>query len=343
METSSYETAGASDQIQGPMAASSGVVPGLGRLTEVPPREVWPHEAHHFTPWLLGNVDVLSELLGMDLVLEVAEHPVGGFSLDLKGYDGSTGETVIVENQLEVSDHTHLGQIITYAAGTDPTTIVWVTTGFRPEHRAAIDWLNERTDENTRVFGVVIRVVRIGESTPAPAFELVAQPNDWNKIVKKATARTNPELSQRGATYQEFWEVVTAKVSPEHPSWVRKSPSTGSYYDTHFGVPGVVGPLGWTRDGLVSQIYMLANDPALAQTRFQTLFDSRKHFEEILGETPVWDPMENRKATRVSLVSAYTDIEDRAAWPDMIDWLIDSQVRLRTAWNAVAETAGAVI
>ena len=104
----------------------SRTTPSLGRLSTVAARQVWPHEARDFTPWLLNNVDVLSDLLGMDLVLERAEHPVGGFSLDLKGYDEATGGAVIVENQLETSDHTHLGQIITYAAGTDPTTIVWV-------------------------------------------------------------------------------------------------------------------------------------------------------------------------------------------------------------------------
>lgn len=137
--------------------------PSLGRLRRVPPREVWPHEARDFTPWLLENVDVLSDLLGMELVLDVAEHPVGGFSLDLLGRDETTGRVVIVENQLDVSDHTHLGQILTYAAGTNPATIVWITTGFRPEHRAALDWLNERTDEETRFFGVEIEVVQIDD------------------------------------------------------------------------------------------------------------------------------------------------------------------------------------
>ncbi|AXY53332.1 hypothetical protein YT1_3937 [Rhodococcus ruber] len=165
---------------------------------------IWPHEAIDFTPWLLQNVDVLSDLLGMDLVLAAAEHPVGDFSLDLKGYDEATGEVVIVENQLEQSDHTHLGQIITYAAGTDPTTIVWVTTGFRPEHRAAIDWLNQRTDENTRVFGVVIQVVQIGDSQPAPNFDLVVQPNDWEKQVRQAASPRAGEASARVRRYREF-------------------------------------------------------------------------------------------------------------------------------------------
>ena len=162
--------------------------PNLGRLTTVLPRDVWTHEALNFTPWLLQNVDVLSDLLGMDLELQVAEHPVGDFSLDLLGRDASDDSVVIVENQLEQSDHGHLGQILTYAAGTNPKTIVWIATGFRPEHRAALDWLNEHTDPDTRFFGVEIGVVRIGDSSPAPNFRLVAEPNDWEKQVKAATA-----------------------------------------------------------------------------------------------------------------------------------------------------------
>ena len=193
----------------------------LGRLTSVPPREVWPDEARDFTPWLLQNVDVLSDLIGMDLVLESAEHPVGGFSLDLIGYDEASGGAVIVENQLEQSDHLHLGQIITYAAGTDPTTIVWVATAFRSEHRAAIDWLNQRTDERTRVFGVVIHVARIGDSLFAPNFELVAQPNDWEKQVKQASAVAMTGQSGKALIYREFWEFALDRIRAEQPSWTR--------------------------------------------------------------------------------------------------------------------------
>lgn len=156
----------------------------LGRLSPIPARQVWPHEAADFTPWLLANADVLSDALGMDLELEAAEHPVGGFSLDLIGTDRTGGGRVIVENQLDVSDHNHLGQILTYAGGTDPTHIVWVAPAFREEHRAAMEWLNERTDSNTRFFAVQVDVVRIGDSEPAPLLTLVVRPNDWGKAVK---------------------------------------------------------------------------------------------------------------------------------------------------------------
>lgn len=117
---------------------------GLGRLEPVDPRDVWPSEAHDFTPWLLANAQALSEAVGMDLDLEAAEHPIGGFSLDLIGVDTATGGRVIVENQLEASDHSHLGQILTYAGGTQPENVLWLATSFREEHRAALEWLNER-------------------------------------------------------------------------------------------------------------------------------------------------------------------------------------------------------
>lgn len=303
----------------------------LGRLAAVAPREVWPHEAHDFTPWLLANVDVLSDLLGMDLELTAAEHPVGNFSLDLIGQDTSTGERVIVENQLEVSDHTHLGQIITYAAGTDPTTIVWITTGFRPEHRAAIDWLNERTDENTRVFGVVINVVRIGESPAAPNFELVAQPNDWEKVVRR-TAASATGVSEKALLFEEFWNQFTAAARAQDKPWIAGRAGTrGPSLDVRTEVPTQLICLWFLRDGLTAQLYWNSPDPAANQAPFDLLEQRRAEFEALVDGEPTWDPMPGRKATRVVFSSPFTDASDREQWPAMNDWLIRQQDSIRDA------------
>lgn len=173
----------------------------LGRLTTVPLREVWPHEAYDFTRWLLANPDPLADVLGMQLELRAAEHRVGGFSLDLMGVDLATNRTVIVENQLETSDHSHLGQILTYAGGTNPQTIVWCAPAFREEHRAALDWLNEHTDEDTRFFAVEISAVRIGESAPAPY-----SPWPCNPITgaRRFTSAPHPDSSARGPYTPNF-------------------------------------------------------------------------------------------------------------------------------------------
>lgn len=313
----------------------------LGRLAVVPARDVWRHEALDFTPWLLQNVDVLSDLLGMDLVLEGAEHPVGGFSLDLIGHDEATGETVIVENQLETSDHTHLGQIITYAAGTEPTTIVWITTGFRPEHRAAIDWLNQRTDDRTRVFGVAINVVRIGDSEPAPNFELVAQPNDWEKQVKKATAAAG--TSEKSALFAEFWEGVLEKIRASNPMWTRAKTSNQSFVDCGLGTSGIVVSMCWYKSGLVEQVYFNHQDGALNLARFEWLYERRETFEAALGEPLEWDEMSGRKGARIMLQSPFTDLTDRPQWATATDWLISKQSLLRKAYAAVGGVDGASV
>lgn len=313
--------------------------PSLGRLQIVPPRAIWPHEAIDFTPWLLQNVDVLSDLLGMDLVLDAAEHPVGDFSLDLKGYDETTGEVVIVENQLEQSDHTHLGQIITYAAGTDPTTIVWVTTGFRPEHRAAIDWLNQRTDENTRVFGVVIQVVQIGDSQPAPNFDLVVQPNDWEKQVRQATSPRTGEASARVRRYREFWEATLNRIRVEYPAWTRARTSNQSWFNTSVGLGGVVLSMAWVSGSLVAQLYFESPDADLNQARFDWLHERREEFEAVLGAAAVWDQMSGRKAARIVVTSPFDDVDDVESWPETTTWLIDHQIRLREALAKVGGVA----
>lgn len=208
----------------------------IGRLNSVPAREVWRHEALDFTPWLLDNADVLSEVLGLDLELETAEHPVGDFSLDLIGRDRLSGDLVIVENQLEQSDHTHLGQIMTYAGGTDASHVVWVAPSFRPEHRRALEWLNERTDETTRFFAVEVKVVRIGDSPYAPLLSLAVQPNDWGKQVRtKAVQQSGSTWSATDlmpAVREETTSQVADAIGALLTAHEALGPGAGFYYGT---------------------------------------------------------------------------------------------------------------
>lgn len=310
--------------------------PTLGRLTPVPPREVWPHEAHNFTPWLLNNVDVLSDLLGMELALDVAEHPVGGFSLDLMGRDETTGQVVIVENQLETSDHGHLGQILTYAAGTDPTTIVWIAAAFRPEHRAAVDWLNARTDEDTRFFAVELGVVRIGASDPAPSFRLVAQPNDWEKTVR---ATTQNETTGKQTLYREFWIRWIDLVHGDRPTWSRATrPPRESWFSMTTGVSGVTYYTSFTRRGLSSELVFESPDAEVNTARFEALSAHRPALEEAYGASLDWQSLPNRKATRVAEYLPDADVAKAGEWETYLRWLLDRQTRLRDA----LATAGGV-
>lgn len=125
----------------------------LGQLKTLPLRSAWSNEATNFTPWLADHLELLDEVLGTDLELQDREATVGSFSLDLLAKDLGTGRLVIIENQLDTTDHDHLGKVLTYAAGFDAGTIVWVAESFRDEHRQALDWLNQRTDSDTHFFG----------------------------------------------------------------------------------------------------------------------------------------------------------------------------------------------
>lgn len=135
--------------------------PNLAKIERVDLREAWRNEARDFTPWLAENIAELGEALGMELELQETEAAVGDYSLDVLATDLNENRPVIIENQLEATNHTHLGQLLTYAAGHDANVIVWLTKEFRDEHRAALDWLNQRTDDNTQFFGVVVELWRI--------------------------------------------------------------------------------------------------------------------------------------------------------------------------------------
>ena len=187
----------------------------LGKLTREDPRSVWKHEAHDFTPWLRKNMDLLAEVVGLELDLVEAEAPVGGYAVDLYAKDLNTGRWVIVENQLEQTDHNHMGQLMAYAAGKEAGVVIWISPQFRDEHRQTLDWLNEVTDESVSFFGIELELLKIGDSDPAPYFRLVAQPNEWRKISKR------PTVTSRGQAYETFFADLLDKVKARYPDLTR--------------------------------------------------------------------------------------------------------------------------
>jgi len=161
--------------------------PEFGSLERVPIRSGFSDEARDFTPWLAANLDRLSEQLGLALELRELEHSVGKFSLDLLAEDVQ-GRVVIIENQLENSDHTHLGQLLTYCAGTDARVVIWIAPSFTSEHLAALEWLNQNTHTDVGFYAVEVELLRIGESLMAPNFRPVIRPNEVIKAAGHATA-----------------------------------------------------------------------------------------------------------------------------------------------------------
>jgi hypothetical protein len=186
--------------------------PPFARLEEMEIRDAWKHEAYDFTPWLAGNLAYLSEVIGMPLELVKREVPVGCFSADLLLRNTSNDTFVLVENQLETSNHNHLGQLLTYLQGLDAKTVIWIAPQFREEHLSAVRWLNDNTLVDFSFFAVTIKAVRIGNSPIAPLFEVVERPNQWDRALHKVA---NDELTELGEVRLAFWKFYLDKYDVE--------------------------------------------------------------------------------------------------------------------------------
>ena len=194
----------------------------LGKLVSADLRKAWSHEAHDFTPWLAKNLDCLSGVIGLDLDLEGCEVQVGPYRADIVANDPSDGTRVLIENQLENANPQHLGQVLAYLAGLEAKIVVWIAKEFDEQHRSAIRWLNDHTDDPFAFFAVRVRVVRIGKSPLAPVFEVLERPNEWDRRVQE-NARTG-ELSELGQFRRDFWNHVASR----HPTEVRPNYAASS-------------------------------------------------------------------------------------------------------------------
>ena len=189
----------------------------LSKLERVPLRVAWRHEAADFTPWLAEeeNLALPADSLGLsELTLVATEHPVGEFKLDV--LCSSNEETVIIENQLEKTNHGHLGQILTYAAGTDARIVIWIAESFRSEHKAALEYLNEHATEELNFFAVEIELWRIGDSPLAPKFEVVVRPNDWVKAEREQT-RAASHATPTKQRQLRLWTKLVDKIGNKVP------------------------------------------------------------------------------------------------------------------------------
>lgn len=315
----------------------------LSKLVAIDPRDVWPQEAYDFTPWLLQNADTLAGVLGIDIELTAAEHPVGGFNLDLIGQDLTNQCVLIVENQLTPTDHIHLGQVLTYAAGTEARTIIWAATRFREEHRQAIDWLNELAGENARFFGVEIGAVKIGDSPPAPLFKLRAQPNDWHSQVA-AAAKSTSQTSGKAPLYVAFWTRYLDRVHAERPGWTNaQKPSTANWISMPSPFKGANYSQSFAAGGKIrDELYIDSVDAALADGLYAFLADRKAQIEAVYGQELSWEPLPDKRASRIASYSI-GNVSDVDSHDKVIDWLFESGAKLRAALTPHAKDWAVVV
>lgn len=293
-------------------------IPNMGILQPVDLRKVWLHEAHDFTQWLAEevNLEALSNAIGLEINLLQTEANVGRFNVDILGEEENTGRKIVIENQLESTNHDHLGKIITYASGHDAEIVIWIVKDVRNEHKQALDWLNEHTDDQTYFFLVKMEVWKIGNSNLAPKFNVVSQPNDWVKAIK--AGKGSKDLTETKLLQLEYWTKLKEyaennsklrfghKARPQH--WYNVSIGRG---DCHIALT-----LNKFSGLITCQLYI----PDSKETYLE--FENKKsEIEKKLGYSLKWLQMKDKKASivEISKKAIYTAIDE---WDEQFAWLI---------------------
>lgn len=297
----------------------------LGTLTKITDlREVWPNEARDFTPWLAeeDNLAILSNEIGLDIELIETEAKTGSLSTDILAKDAYTDNFIIIENQLEQTDHDHLGKIITYASGHDANTIVWIVKKVKEEHRQAIDWLNEHTNQDINIFLVKIELWKIGDSDIAPKFNIISSPNNWTKTVKNSpsTEISNLELKQL-----EFWNKFSDYVEKNSNIFKPKNyqkPQPWYELSLNAKYAFVFLTINSKKKTASSQLYIPQK-----KHLFNNLFKQKEEIEEEMGQPLEWDKKDNRKACKIML-SHDIDPMDENNWDKLIKILLDDSEKL---------------
>ncbi len=309
----------------------------LGRLEPVPLRQVWPHEGNDFTPWLAQqeNLALLAETLQLgDLSEQRTEVSVGSFYIDILAKD-ELGNAVVIENQFGPTDHTHLGQIMTYLAGQEShVTVVWVAETFREEHRAAIDWLNASTIEGFDFFAVEVEASKIGASVPAPRFNVVSKPNNWSRSVSRATrAGSEGPLDERQKEYVANWSDFDAFLNAQSaPFRVSGSPRD---YGCSFGL-GLAGvsllALAGKWDNRLA-VELRLNSKASSKALFDQLRQQQTAIEADIGEPLEWLRQDDKIRSRIAISTKAFNVSDREQWPKQYGWLLDHLLKFKAAFQ----------
>jgi hypothetical protein len=303
----------------------------LGKLEQVNLREIWESESEGFTPWLAReeNLRLLGDAIDIVLELEAQEKNVGPFRADILCKDTATDNWVLIENQLEKTDHVHLGQLLTYASGLKAVTIVWIAKRFTEEHRAALDWLNEITDDRFNFFGLEVELWRIGNSEIAPKFNVVSKPNDWSKgVTAGATQVKNTALTDSKILQRNFWtafrdyvkeqgsNIKTTKPLPQH--WMNiaigrtgiKLAAIASFWDS----------VAESFSGHELRVELILHDNN-SKNHFEQLESVKEEIEKEIGEQLTWHNPPEKRMCRIHIRKA-TNLEDRDNWSEQHEWLL---------------------
>ena len=302
----------------------------IGKLKEVDIRNLWKHEQYDFSEWLSHdeNIEELNNILGLTLTDVSKEVYVGSYRCDLVAIDESTGIKVIIENQLESSNHDHLGKIITYASGLDAQVVVWIVTHAKEEHRSAIEWLNNNTNGDVNFFLIELHAYKIGDSLPAPYFEVVEKPNDFikNTKINGDKSELNKSQSERLEFWNQFNDVLIEKGKPFN---VRKA-TIDHWYDVAIGTSAAhIGITLVNKESYIGVEFYINDDKEM----FDKLLEKRNIIEEELGFKLDWQRLENRSASRIEYYIKGLNFDDHSNYDELTDKAITIATKMRDVFK----------
>ena len=300
----------------------------LGTLKEITDlRSIWPHEALNFTPWVAENVDLLADAVGLDITVDETESSVGDFNVDIYSSETGTDRKIIIENQLEDTDHDHLGKLITYASGKGADVVIWVVKHAREEHKAAVEWLNNHTDDKIGFFLCEIKLFQIGDSQIAPAFTVVERPNDWTKEIRK-TASANSTQQQRLEYWQAFNDYAFSDANFSR-IFNKRKPTTDHWMDFSIGSSACHIAVSQIQKRKAVDVELYINDD---KELFKSLFAHKDEIEKNMEMELEWKELPERKASRI-LIEKTVDLDDRATWPEQFDYIMDTCIKMKRAFK----------
>ena len=295
----------------------------IEKIKRVPLREAFKHEALDFTKWLEENIDVLNDATDLELSNAEREKSAGDFSIDLVAED-EAGNKVIIENQLERSNHDHLGKVITYLVAMEAKTAIWIVANPRPEHVSAIAWLNESSSGS--FYLLKLEAIKIGDSVPAPLLTLIVGPSDETKAISKA----KKEYSERHDIRYEFWTKLLEYAKSKTKLHATISPSRYHWVGTTAGKRGLIYSYILLEHETQAELYIDRGKGLDNQNKaiFDALFQNKEDIEKAFGEELEWQRLDGKRACRIRKIAFNGGWKDTDRWPEAISQTVEVMIRL---------------
>ncbi|MBR3206855.1 MAG: DUF4268 domain-containing protein [Bacillus sp. (in: Bacteria)] len=299
----------------------------LGKLKEVNIREVWPHEQFDFSKWLAQeeNIQELGDTLNLSLTDIETEKFVGSYRCDILGKDELSGKVVLIENQLEPTNHDHLGKIITYASGLDASVVVWIVESARDEHASAIEWLNKYTTDELAFFLVEVHAYKIGDSLPAPYFKIIEQPNDFAKTAQKISKSGKLSTSQEARL--DFWTKFNDVLETNGKPFNKRKATTDHWYSIAIGTSQAHISIDLVNKEHRMRVGLWISDN---KDLFDVLYEKKEEIEAAFGEELEWNRLDDKKASLVCTYIKGLDFKKQDNYPELMQQAIDTVVKMRS-------------